>query len=46
MSWLDVLLYGPGWLACLLFLVDWYLERRFRRDYEKKWGVPYRPKKH
>ncbi|MEV3857759.1 hypothetical protein AB0J38_25965 [Streptomyces sp. NPDC050095] len=31
MTWLDVLLYGPGWLACALIPVNWYVEHRLRR---------------
>lgn len=46
MTWLDVLLYGPGWIAFLLIPVNWYAERRFRRRYEEKWGQPYGAPKH
>ncbi|WHM30211.1 hypothetical protein OH540_09270 [Streptomyces sp. BPPL-273] len=42
MTWLDVALYGPGWAAFLLIPVNWWLDRRFRRKYEARWGVPYR----
>ena len=41
MTWLNVVLYGPGWLACAWIPVDWWLDRRFRRRYEERWGVPY-----
>jgi hypothetical protein len=44
-SWQDVILYGPGWAACLMLplgpLVDRWLERRFQRQYRERWGVDY-----
>jgi len=44
-SWQDVILYGPGWAACLLLplgpFVGRWLERRFRRQYREHWGVDY-----
>lgn len=36
MTWLDVILYGPGWLAFTVVVVDWCLERRSRRRYQKR----------
>lgn len=44
MTWLDVILYGPGWLTCALLLTDPLLERRFRRRYEQRWGQPHESK--
>jgi hypothetical protein len=42
---MDVLLYGPGWLAAALVAASPYLERRidrrFRRLHKERWGVPY-----
>lgn len=46
MTWLDLLLYGPGWVACALIPINWWLDRRFRRKYQARWGVPYRPGSH
>lgn len=40
MTWLDVLPYGPGWLACLLIPL-WWMDHRFRRQYKERWGVNY-----
>jgi hypothetical protein len=31
MTWTDVLLYGPGWAACALLPVLWYLNRKKER---------------
>ena len=39
MTWLDALLYGPGWLACALIPVNWWAERRFRRSRERELPV-------
>ncbi len=41
MTWLDVVLCGPGWAACALVLLDRWHYRRTRRRYEQRWGVPY-----
>lgn len=35
---LDVLLYGPGFLALAVLALDPILERRFRRRYRARWG--------
>lgn len=45
-SWLDVILYGPGWLACVMiplgpFADHWHYRRTCRR-YEERWGRPYK----
>lgn len=40
MTWLDVLIYGPGWIACALLPLNHYFERRYRRRYEERWGTP------
>ena len=42
MTWRDVLLASPGWLACVILPLNWWLDRRFHRKYEALWGVPYR----
>lgn len=42
MTWRDAILYGPGWAAFALAPVNWWLDRRFRRRYETRWGMPYR----
>ncbi|MCX5598424.1 hypothetical protein OOK29_09765 [Streptomyces phaeochromogenes] len=34
----------PGWLACAMLPLNWWLDRRFRRKYEARWGRPYNPK--
>lgn len=44
MTWQDVLMAGPGWVACALIPLGWWLDRRFRRRYQERWGVPYNPK--
>ncbi|NUP15365.1 MAG: hypothetical protein HOZ81_04525 [Streptomyces sp.] len=44
MTWRDVLLYGPGWAACALIPLYWWLDRRFKRRYLQRWGRPYNPK--
>lgn len=36
MTWLDVILYGPGWLACALAPALWLWERRLRRRSEQQ----------
>jgi hypothetical protein len=41
-SWQDVILYGPGWAACLMLPLGWWMDRRFRRQYRERWGVDYR----
>ncbi|MFF6966288.1 hypothetical protein ACFY9G_23335 [Streptomyces anthocyanicus] len=46
MNWQDAILYGPGWVALLLIPAGRWLDRRFRRKYEARWGVPYRPENH
>ncbi|WP_405676763.1 hypothetical protein OG292_19195 [Streptomyces sp. NBC_01511] len=40
MTWLNIILSAPGWLACLLIPLDRISERRFRRRYEQRWGEP------
>jgi hypothetical protein len=44
-TWLDVILYGPGWLACLMFpampFIDRWHYRRTCRRYKERWGRPY-----
>jgi hypothetical protein len=42
MTWRDLIMYGPGWAACALIPVNWWLDHRFRRQYQSRWGVPYR----
>lgn len=40
MTWLDALLYGPGWLACALAPALWLWERRVRRRSEQQRTFP------
>jgi hypothetical protein len=35
-------MFAPGWAACALIPVTWWLDRRFKRRYQERWGVPYR----
>lgn len=37
-TWQDVILYGPGWAAFPLLVLNEFLERRFRRRYRERWG--------
>jgi len=39
LSWQDAILYGPGWAAIPLMLLNHFAERRFRRRYRERWGV-------
>jgi hypothetical protein len=44
-TWRDLILYGPGWLALAALLASrplacWHY-RRTQRRYEARWGVPY-----
>ena len=45
MTWRDVILYGPGWAACILLLlakpIDRWHYRRTCRRYRERWGVDY-----
>ncbi|MFD9072088.1 hypothetical protein [Streptomyces lasiicapitis] len=43
MTWLDVLLYGPGWLACALIPVNWWLDKKLRRKYDTRHRAPRKP---
>lgn len=44
-SWRDVILYGPGLIACigiaLVHPIDRWHYRRTKQQYEERWGAPY-----
>ncbi|MER6492689.1 hypothetical protein [Streptomyces griseorubiginosus] len=44
MTWQDALMAAPGWAACALIPLDWWLDRRFKRQHKERWGVPYKPR--
>lgn len=39
MTWTDLLLYGPGWAAIPLMILNRLGEQRFQRRYRERWGI-------